>query len=85
MQGYWKDKRSTNKTIINGWLHTGDLGNIDDDNYLKILGRKNEMIVNSGGENIAPTPIEDLISNHDEIDQVMIYGMETIFSSFDIS
>ena len=74
MQGYWKDKRSTNKTIINGWLHTGDLGNIDDDNYLKILGRKNEMIVNSGGENIAPTPIEDLISNHDEIDQVMIYG-----------
>ena len=74
MQGYWKDKKSTNKTIINGWLHTGDLGNIDDDNYLKILGRKNEMIVNSGGENIAPAPIEDLILSHDEIDQVMIYG-----------
>ncbi len=74
MQGYWKDKKSTNETIVNGWLHTGDLGNIDDDNYLKILGRKNEMIVNSGGENIAPAPIEDLILNNDEIDQVMIYG-----------
>ena len=62
MQGYWKDKKSTDKTIINGWLHTGDLGLFDDENYLKILGRKNEMIVNSGGENIAPAPLEDIFS-----------------------
>ena len=74
MQGYWKDKKSTHKTIVNGWLHTGDLGLIDDENYLKILGRKNEMIVNSGGENIAPTPIEDLLLSYNEIDQIMIYG-----------
>ena len=76
MQGYWKDKKSTDKTIINGWLHTGDLGLFDDENYLKILGRKNEMIVNSGGENIAPTPLEDLFLSYDEIDQIMIYGHE---------
>ena len=76
MQGYWKDKKSTDKTIINGWLHTGDLGLFDDENYLKILGRKNEMIVNSGGENIAPSPLEDLFLSYDEIDQIMIYGHE---------
>ena len=76
MQGYWKDKKATDKTIINGWLHTGDLGLFDDENYLKILGRKNEMIVNSGGENIAPAPLEDLFLSYDEIDQIMIYGHE---------
>ena len=76
MQGYWKDKKSTDKTIINGWLHTGDLGLFDDEKYLKILGRKNEMIVNSGGENIAPAPLEDLFLSYDEIDQIMIYGHE---------
>ena len=76
MQGYWKDKKSTDKTIINGWLHTGDLGLFDDENYLKILGRKNEMIVNSGGENIAPAPLEDLFLSYDEIDQIMLYGHE---------
>ena len=53
MKGYWKDKKSTNKTIKNGWLHTGDLGKIDEDKYISIVGRKNEMIVNTGGENIS--------------------------------
>ncbi len=76
MQGYWRDKNSTDNTIVNGWLHTGDLGSFDDDNYLKILGRKNEMIVNSGGENIAPAPLEELFLSYDEIDQIMIYGHE---------
>ncbi len=74
MQGYWKDIASTKKTIIDGWLHTGDLGSIDQDNFLKILGRKNEMIVNSGGENIAPEPLENIFLTYDQIDQIMIYG-----------
>ncbi len=74
MQGYWKDKKSTKKTIINGWLHTGDLGSVDQNNFIKILGRKNAMIVNSGGENIAPEPLEEIFLNYDEIDQIMIYG-----------
>ncbi len=76
MKGYWKDKKTTDKTIINGWLHTGDLGLLDDEKYLKILGRKNEMIVNSGGENIAPAPLEELFLSYDGIDQIMIYGHE---------
>lgn len=74
MKGYWKDKKSTSKTIVNGWLHTGDLGSIDEDNYIKIIGRINEMIVNSGGENIAPVPIENFLLSHDEVEQVMVYG-----------
>ena len=74
MKGYWKDKKNTDKVLINGWLHTGDLGSIDNDGYLKISGRINEMIVNSGGENIAPIPIENLLLSYDEIEQVMIYG-----------
>jgi len=74
MKGYWKDKKNTDKVLISGWLHTGDLGSIDNDGYLKISGRVNEMIVNSGGENIAPVPIENLLLSYDEIEQVMIYG-----------
>ncbi len=74
MKGYWKDKNNTDKVIINGWLHTGDLGFIDDEGYIKISGRINEMIVNSGGENIAPVPIENLLLAYDEIEQAMIYG-----------
>ena len=74
MKGYWKDKKNTDKVLVNGWLHTGDLGSIDNDGYIKISGRVNEMIVNSGGENIAPVPIENLLLSYDEIEQVMIYG-----------
>ena len=74
MKGYWKDKKNTNNAIINGWLHTGDLGSIDKDGYLKISGRINEMIVNSGGENIAPVPIESLLMSYDEIEQALVYG-----------
>ena len=55
-------------------MHTGDLGEIDKDKYISIIGRINEMIVNSGGENIAPVPIEELITSYDDIDQAMIYG-----------
>jgi long-chain acyl-CoA synthetase len=74
MKGYWKDKDNTNKVIINGWLHTGDLGSIDEDGYIKISGRINEMIVSSGGENIAPVPIENLLLTNDTIEQAMVYG-----------
>ena len=74
MKGYWKDQKSTNKVIVNGWLHTGDLGELDKDNYIKITGRINEMIVSSGGDNIAPVPIENLLLAYDEIEQVMVYG-----------
>ena len=74
MKGYWKDKKNTNNTIIDGWLHTGDLGSIDEDGYLYISGRINEMIVNSGGENIAPVPIENLLMSYDEVEQAFVCG-----------
>ena len=79
MKGYWKDQKSTNKAIINGWLNTGDLGTLDKDNYIKITGRVNEIIVGSGGENIAPVPIENLLLNYEEIEQVMIFGQDKPF------
>ena len=74
MKGYWKDKKNTNNTIIDGWLHTGDLGSIDEDGYLYISGRINEMIVNSGGENIAPVPIENFLMSYDEVEQALVCG-----------
>ena len=54
MKGYWKQEKETSETIINGWLHTGDLADIDEDGYISIKDRKKEIIVNSGGDNIAP-------------------------------
>ena len=79
MKGYWKDKKNTNNTIIDGWLHTGDLGSIDEDGYLYISGRINEMIVNSGGENIAPVPIENLLMSYDEVEQALVCGYNRPF------
>jgi len=74
MPGYWKNKQATKETLIDGWLHTGDIGEFDADGYLKITDRKKDIIVNSGGENIAPQRIEGLLVADEEIDQVVIYG-----------
>ena len=75
MLGYWNKKEETEKVIINGWLHTGDIGEIDpDDGYLKITDRKKDIIVSAGGDNISPAKIENMITNEPEIDQCMVYG-----------
>jgi long-chain acyl-CoA synthetase len=74
MPGYWKNRKSTKETIINGWLHTGDIGEIDSDGYLRITDRKKDIIVNSGGENIAPQRIECLLIGDEKIDQAIVYG-----------
>ena len=75
MLGYWNKKAETEKVIINGWLHTGDIGKIDsEDGYLKITDRKKDIIVNSGGENISPAKIENQLLNFAEIEQAMVYG-----------
>ncbi len=75
MLGYWKKKEETEKVIINGWLHTGDIGEIDpSDGYLKITDRKKDIIVSAGGDNISPAKIENMITNEPEIDQCMVYG-----------
>jgi long-chain acyl-CoA synthetase len=74
MKGYWRDDASTRATIRNGWLYTGDLGSIDDEGYLTITGRKKDIIVNSGGDNIAPGRVEALLTIEPEIEQAMVDG-----------
>ena len=75
MLGYWNKKEDTDKVIIDGWLHTGDIGEIDpEDGYLKITDRKKDIIVSAGGDNISPAKIENMINNEPEIDQCMVYG-----------
>ena len=74
MLGYWNNKTETEKIIKNGWLYTGDIGEIDNEGYLKITDRKKDIIVNAGGDNIAPSKIENLLANYPEIIQSYIYG-----------
>ena len=74
MKGYWRNQEATAETIIDGWLHTGDLAQIDADGFVTITGRKKEMIVNSGGENIAPSRVEAEFIAEPEIAQIMVYG-----------
>jgi len=75
MLGYWNNEAETKKVIRDGWLYTGDIGEIDSkDGYLKITDRKKDIIVSAGGDNISPAKIENLLSNSEAIDQCMVYG-----------
>jgi long-chain acyl-CoA synthetase len=74
MLGYWNQKEETEKVIKEGWLHTGDIGEIDHNNYLKITDRKKDIIVNLGGDNISPSKIENILCLNQLINQSFIYG-----------
>ncbi len=75
MRGYWNNPKATDQVIDgDGWLHTGDIGEIDEDGYLKITDRKKDIIVNSGGDNIAPQRVEGFLALEPEIAQAMVYG-----------
>jgi len=75
MLGYWGKEKETNEVIKDGWLYTGDIGEITkDDGYLKITDRKKDIIVTLGGDNISPAKIENLLTNHIEIDQSLVFG-----------
>ena len=74
MKGYWKDEKATSETIIDGWLHTGDIATIAEDGYITITGRKKELIVNSGGDNIAPARPEAALTFQETIFQSMVIG-----------
>ena len=74
MQGYWNNEQATRDTIQDGWVHTGDIGEFDADGYLVITDRKKDIIVNSGGDNLAPQRVEGLLCMQPEIAQAMVYG-----------
>lgn len=74
MKGYWQDEASTAKTLIDGWLHTGDVGVMDEEGFIQITDRKRDLIVNSGGDNIAPQRVEGIATLEPEIEQALVYG-----------
>jgi len=74
MKGYWKNPSATAAMVRDGWLYTGDLGSLDADGYLKITGRKKEMMVLSNGKKVAPTEIEGLLIADGYVEQVVVCG-----------
>ena len=74
MLGYWNMKKETENIIKNGWLHTGDIGEITQEGNLRITDRKKEIIVNLGGDNISPSKIENLLCLNEKIKQSFVYG-----------
>ena len=74
MLGYWNMKKETDEVIRDGWLHTGDIGQITKEGNLKITDRKKEIIVNLGGDNISPSKIENLLCLNEKIKQSFVYG-----------
>jgi long-chain acyl-CoA synthetase len=72
--GYWHNEEETKAVIVDGWFHTGDLGAIDSDGFLTIIGRKKEIIVTAGGKNVAPAILEDQLRAHPLISQAMAVG-----------
>lgn len=79
MQGYYKRPDLTSETIIDGWLHTGDIGVWEDNKFLKITDRKKELFKTSGGKYVAPQPIENKLKEHPMIEQVIVVGAERKF------
>ena len=81
MMGYYRMPAETDEVMIDGWFHTGDIGKIDDENYLSITDRKKQLIVTSVGKKVAPQPIEKEIENARHIEQVLLIGEKRNFIS----
>lgn len=74
MTGYWKNPDATAETIVDDWLHTGDVGRLDEDGYLFITDRMKDLFVTSAGKNIAPAELERILARDEYIDQAVVYG-----------
>jgi fatty-acyl-CoA synthase len=75
MKGYWDDEEKTAETIVDGWLHSGDLGTMNENGYVRITGRIKDMIIR-GGENIYPREIEEFLFTHPKVSEVQVFGVE---------
>ena len=71
---YWNNPTATAEAIVDGWFHTGDLGEVDDEGFVRITGRKKEIIVTAGGKNVAPAVLEDRLRAHVLVDQCIVVG-----------
>ena len=74
MSGYWGDEAATGEVVRDGWLHTGDIGHFDEDGHIRVTDRKKDIIVHSGGDNIAPARVEGFLTLRPEIGQAMVFG-----------
>ena len=74
MEGYYRNKKATEETFVDGWLLTGDIARIDEDGFVYIVDRKKEIIVTAGGKNIAPQPLENELKLDKYISQVFVIG-----------
>lgn len=79
MMGYYKRPELTSETLVDGWLHTGDIGIFEDGKYLKITDRKKELFKTSGGKYVAPQPIENKMKESPFVEQMMVVGAEQKF------
>jgi long-chain acyl-CoA synthetase len=80
MRGYWQNDDATKEAIDGeGWFHTGDIGEIDGDGFLKITGRKKEILVTAGGKNVAPAVLEDRLRAHALVSQCIVVGDQRPF------
>jgi len=74
MQGYWRNEAATAAAVQDGWLHTGDVGEIDADGYIRITDRKKDILVLSGGDNVSPARVEGFLTLEPEVHQAMVFG-----------